>query len=96
MLYVAIPHDRKEGVVFCQDDNPDLITADIVMPEKDAAETIMSLAREQSPPWPLMIVISDGGGQFASLSCLRIVWKFSSLVTEGQPFPPAQGRTKDR
>src|ERR1700761_9013078 len=48
-------HDGKEGVQLCRDSKPDLVITDLIMPEREAMETIRELRRDR-PDLPIIAI----------------------------------------
>ena len=81
---VTTADNGTTGLTAFQADRPDLVITDILMPERDGIETILSLAKET--PQPRIIAISGGGGRLDSLSYLRMARGFGADKILEKPF----------
>ena len=75
--------DGAEGMKLFQQENPDLIITDIIMPEKEGLETILEL--KKSVPDVKIIAIS-GGGRSHPGDYLRTAKYFGADKTLTKPF----------
>ena len=74
----------KVGFELYELERPDLIITDMIMPEMDGAETILSI---RSDRLDAKIIAISGGGEFARTStCLRVSELAGALRTLRKPF----------
>ena len=63
-----------EGLSRIEDESFELVVTDIVMPEKEGLETILSIRRTQSVP----IIAISGGGRNLPMNYLKAAEKFGA------------------
>jgi CheY-like chemotaxis protein len=72
-----------EGIEIYEQDAPDLIVTDIIMPEKEGVETIISL-RRADPDLPIIAI--SGGGRLDATDFLTMARKLGARHTLSKPF----------
>lgn len=80
---VSEARDGVEGLRRYRESPTDLIITDILMPEKEGLETIMTLKRE-SPQ--VKIIAMSGGGRAGNLNFLEIARRLGAQLTLEKPF----------
>lgn len=75
--------DGAQGIELCNATMPDLIITDIIMPEKEGVETIISLHRDE-PDLPIIAI--SGGGRLAATDFLSMAKKFGARHALSKPF----------
>jgi len=80
---VVTAANGREGLRLCDEQPPDLVITDIMMPEIDGIETIMAL-RRASPDMP--IVAMSGGWHPGDVRLLSMVAKLGATETLAKPF----------
>jgi len=77
--------DGKAALALVRRNAPDLVITDIVMPEKEGIETIMTI-RGDFPDLPIIAI--SGGGQVDGECYLRMARKLGATSTLAKPFGP--------
>ncbi len=72
-----------EGIKLYEQDRPDLIITDIIMPEKEGVETIIAL-RRADPDLPIIAI--SGGGRLETTDFLTMARKLGARRTLSKPF----------
>ena len=72
-----------EGIQLYEQDRPDLIITDIIMPEKEGVETIIAL-RRADPDLPIIAI--SGGGRLDATDFLTMTKKLGARRTLPKPF----------
>ncbi len=72
-----------EGIQLYEQDRPDLIITDIIMPEKEGVETIIAL-RRADPDLPIIAI--SGGGRLDATDFLAMARKLGARRTLSKPF----------
>ncbi len=72
-----------EGIQSYEQDRPDLIITDIIMPEKEGVETIIAL-RRADPDLPIIAI--SGGGRLEATDFLTMAKKLGARHTLSKPF----------
>jgi two-component system, chemotaxis family, chemotaxis protein CheY len=80
---VVTAANGREGLRRCDEQRPDLVITDIMMPEIDGIETIMTL-RQAFPEIP--IVAMSGGWHPGDVRLLSMVAKLGATETLAKPF----------
>ena len=75
--------DGAEGIKLYEQDRPDLIITDIIMPEKEGVETIIAL-RRADPDLPIIAI--SGGGRLEATDFLTMAKKLGARRTLSKPF----------
>ncbi len=75
--------DGKRGVELYQNETPDLVITDLIMPEQEGIETIIGLIKED-PKAP--VIAMSGGGRFTGIDVLGSARKFGAKQTLAKPF----------
>lgn len=73
----------KEALRLNQAQPADLVITDIVMPEQDGLEVIMTLRRE-SPT--LKVIAMSGGGRFKQMEALEMAMPLGAFASLQKPF----------
>ncbi|MDY7038049.1 MAG: response regulator [Thermodesulfobacteriota bacterium] len=79
---VAVASDGKEGLRHMNDQIPDLVMTDIVMPEKDGIETILDI-RKNFPD--TKIIAMSGGGRISQDDYLKMAMGLGAVRTFVKP-----------
>lgn len=79
--------DGREGLALCDEQCPDIVITDIIMPEQEGIETIRALRRDL--PHVRVIAIS-GGGRFDNAELLRIALRLGAARVLAKPFRRAE------
>ncbi len=74
--------DGKEGLQLLETEPPDLVITDIMMPETDGLEVVLSM-RENHPDIPVIAI--SGGMTIASMDFLPLVKKFGAIKVFYKP-----------
>jgi CheY-like chemotaxis protein len=77
--------DGAEGLRLLQVNHPDLIITDIIMPEMDGVELLMTLRREAPN---IRVIAMSGGGQFGHHATLELAEPLGAFATLHKPFAP--------
>lgn len=77
----------REALECLSRENIDLVITDIMMPEMDGIETIISLKRA-SPTLKLLAI--SGGGSTGNFEFLEMARKFGAAETLRKPFKPKE------
>ena len=72
-----------EGIKLYEQDRPDLVITDIIMPEKEGVETIIAL-RRADPDLPIIAI--SGGGRLQATDFLTMARKLGARRTLSKPF----------
>jgi CheY-like chemotaxis protein len=75
--------EGRAGIKLYQEQAPDLIITDILMPGKEGIETILAL-RKAHPS--VKIIAISGGGRMGKLDVLPIAKSFGAARTLAKPF----------
>ncbi len=81
VVYAAA--DGEEGIRIWQDLQPDLVITDIIMPNKEGIETILSLKRKNKDA---KIIAISGGGRTNAQDNLRSAKLLGASLTLSKPF----------
>jgi DNA-binding NtrC family response regulator len=73
----------KTAVTLYQQEKPDLVLTDLIMPEKDGIETILELMRHHSDA---KIIAMSAGGRLLSVDYLRVAKKLGAIRVLSKPF----------
>jgi CheY-like chemotaxis protein len=73
----------KEALGFFEQEQPDVVMTDLVMPEKEGLETIMELRRKQHG---VKIIAMSGGGRVSAKDYLRIAKAMGADRVLAKPF----------
>jgi DNA-binding response OmpR family regulator len=79
---VVLVANGREAEAAVGDDPPDLVLLDILMPEKDGIETILSLRRQ----YPDLRILAMSAGSFGHTDFLAAAAKFGADVLLRKPF----------
>ena len=80
---VCVATDGKDALTKIQEDPPDLVITDIIMPEKEGIEVILCL-RKNYPD--IRIIAMSGGGQLGADHYLDMAHEFGAHITIPKPF----------
>jgi CheY-like chemotaxis protein len=80
---VVEAEEGGEGMKLYQEQPPDLVITDILMPGKEGIETILAL-RKAYPE--IKIIAISGGGRMGKLDVLPIAKSFGAVRTLAKPF----------
>ena len=80
---VMIATDGRTGLEAFQQNRPDAVITDIIMPNKEGIETIKSL-RTIDPKVPIVAI--SGGGRSANLDFLPVALKYGANRALAKPF----------
>jgi DNA-binding response OmpR family regulator len=90
---VIVAAGGAEGVSLFRSEQPQIVITDIIMPDQEGIETILTLRREQ--PQVKIIAIS-GGGQIGETDVLRMAQLLGADEVIAKPFRPEDLRRKVR
>jgi DNA-binding NtrC family response regulator len=76
--------DGEQGVDVYQQDHPELVISDVVMPKKDGIATLREL--RELDPLVKVITISGGGGRVGAHDWLEAARKQGANATLAKPF----------
>ncbi len=79
--------DGKEALRMIDQDQPDLVITDIIMPEKDGVEVICK-AKEKYPQ--LKIIAISGGGRISAHDYLKIAKQLGANSILTKPFSSSE------
>jgi YesN/AraC family two-component response regulator len=80
---VQICPDGKDAMKILQDFKPEIVITDIIMPETDGIEVILSLKQTQNPP---KIIAISGGGRISAIDHLKSARQLGASATLTKPF----------
>ena len=80
---VFAAEDGEEGIRIWKDLNPDLVITDIIMPNKEGIETILTLKRINKD---VKIIAISGGGRTNAQDNLRSAKLLGASLTIAKPF----------
>ncbi len=80
---VIVASDGKEGIKLFQEEKPDIVITDLIMPGKEGIETIRELKKE-NPILP--IIAMSGGGRNAPDSYLQMAKLLGANAVFEKPF----------
>ncbi len=75
--------DGKQGLALYEQAGADLLITDIVMPEKEGLEVLMTLRKRQPP---VKIIAMSGGGRVSASDYLRIAKHLGAAKVLTKPF----------
>lgn len=75
--------DGIEGMTAFDENQPDMVITDVVMPGKDGIEAVLEL-REKAPQVPVLVM--TGGGQIPAETYLRMATGVGATRTLRKPF----------
>jgi len=81
LVYAA--EDGEEGIRIWHDLEPDLVITDIIMPNKEGIETILTLKRNNKA---VKIIAISGGGRTNAQDNLRSAKLLGASLTLAKPF----------
>lgn len=73
----------RQGEALALRDSPDIVVIDLLMPEQEGVETIISLRRQRPH---LRILAISGGGQMRYPDFLKMAKQFGADATLAKPF----------
>ena len=76
-------HDGREGIELCAVDPPDLVITDLIMPNQEGLETIVTLQRDYPD---VKIVAMSGGGTNPAGAYLKLAQKLGAFAMLAKPF----------
>lgn len=76
----------NDGVQKAQDERPDLVVTDILMPDKEGIETILEIKTIDSS---IKIVAMSGGGSSKNMTFLDMAQKVGAEEVISKPFKPS-------
>ena len=79
--------DGIDGIKVFQEEQPDVVVTDIIMPNADGLEVILRIL--QINPQAKIIAIS-GGGRISGKTYLKYARKFGVMAVLSKPFSPEQ------
>lgn len=79
---VVVVANGREAEAAVQDRQPDLVLLDILMPEKDGIETILSLRRHL----PTLRILAMSAGSYGRTDFLAVAAKFGADAVLRKPF----------
>ncbi len=79
VMYAA---DGNQGIKLCDEQHPDLIITDLIMPEKEGLETIRELTTKNAE---IPIIAISGGGMADPKTYLDLASKFGAVQTFSKP-----------
>jgi CheY-like chemotaxis protein len=79
--------DGQEAIEMCEQEEPDLVLTDIVMPGQEGLETIFAL-RHSKPN--VKIIAMSGGGRISSTDYLQIAKSLGARRVLAKPFSSEQ------
>ena len=85
--------DGAAGVTAFRQENPDAVVTDIIMPEQEGIETIVTIRRER--PETKIIAIS-GGGRLSNVELLRMARLLGADDVLPKPFCAQELRNRVR
>lgn len=74
--------DGKEGLLLLETKTPDLVITDIMMPDTDGLEVVLSM-RDKHPEIPVIAI--SGGITFSGMDFLPLVKKFGAIKVLYKP-----------
>ena len=77
--------DGIDGVKVFQEEQPDVVVTDIIMPNADGLEVIQRILKINPQA---KIVAMSGGGRLADETYLKYARKFGAATVLSKPFPP--------
>ncbi|HEX4194535.1 MAG TPA: response regulator [Stellaceae bacterium] len=77
----------REGIAAFRARRPDVVITDLIMPEMDGLETIMTI-RAAAPEQPIIAI--SGGGRFSASDLLNMARKLGASEMLAKPFEPEQ------
>jgi CheY-like chemotaxis protein len=80
---VILAEDGLEGLAKRQEERPDLVITDMIMPRQGGLETIIRI-REESPNAP--IIAASGGGEIEGIHPLVMAMKHGATAVLNKPF----------
>ncbi len=81
---VACAFDGSEGLDMYQSFDPDIVITDIIMPNTDGIEVILSLVNDQD--CDCKIVVMSGGGRIAGIEYLKLTENLGIKNVLEKPF----------
>lgn len=83
---VALADNGSEGVTNAQNDPPDLVITDMLMPDKEGIQTILEL---QAAHQNIKIIAISGGGATKNMNFLHMAEKVGAQKVLAKPFKPS-------
>ena len=80
---VRCANNGKSGLAAFEEDKPELVITDIIMPEKEGIETIRAIRALDSE---IPIIAISGGGRAANFDFLPLAARFGATATLAKPF----------
>ena len=77
--------DGNEAIRQFDDNNPDLVVTDLIMPEKDGIETLFEIKQKDNDA---VIIAISGGGRISPNNYLDAAKKLGAAATLEKPFSP--------
>lgn len=77
----------RDGIAAFHARRPDIVITDLIMPEMDGLETIMTI-RAAAPEQPIIAI--SGGGRFSAEGLLIMARKLGASAMLAKPFEPEQ------
>jgi CheY-like chemotaxis protein len=79
--------DGNEGVALAAEEDFDVILTDIIMPERDGLEVIMTIRRSNPQ---IKIIAMSGGGRVSAMDYLQIARSMGAVRILAKPFSNKQ------
>ncbi len=83
---VSVAGDGDAGLAAVEQEPPDLVVTDLIMPGREGIETLLALRRSH-PGLP--VIVMSGGGRLDAQAHLGLAERLGAVATLTKPFRPA-------